>query len=218
MKKAGKARFLGWAGHSNTTEIFDKGREVGWFDVTLMAYANIKSPDFLAAAKRANEAGIGIFTMKGQPKRNIDGSDPETAATASSLCTAMLQEQFAHSVLSSMGSFQSIAFYKDFLQTKLGFRDPDLERRYWACQEGAYCAMCGACEKVCPEARTYTRAIRYRMYYRDYGLKEYARARYASLGLNGGGFDKHAVKLCESVCSRRLPLGEMLEDARSILS
>lgn len=218
VKKAGKAGFLGWAGHSNTTEMFDRGRELGWFDVTLMAYSNIKSPDFLAAARRANEAGIGIFTMKGLPKRNVDGSDPEVAATATSLTTAMLEEQYAHSVLASMGSFQSIEFYRDMLATRLGLRDRELEHRYWASQECSYCAMCGACEKVCPDAVEITRALRYRMYYHDYGLKDYARSRYASLGRVGKGFDIRTVELCESVCTRRLPIGEMLRDARAVLS
>ena len=69
VKKAGKAGFLAWAGHKNTTEVFRRGIELGWFDATLMSYANITDPEFLQAVKEAKEAGIGIFTMKGLPKR-----------------------------------------------------------------------------------------------------------------------------------------------------
>jgi predicted aldo/keto reductase-like oxidoreductase len=217
-KEAGKIRYLGWAGHANTTEMFEKGMEVGWFDATLMAYSNIKDPKFLAAARKANKAGIGIFTMKGLPKRNADGTDPELAGTVATLCKAMLEEQYAHSVLASMSTFQSVEFFRGLMEKNFGQRNMELEERYWAMQTGSYCAMCGACEKVCPEARDYVRAVRYRMYYRDYGLKEYARMKYASLNGAACRADSHKVALCESVCPRRLPLARMLADAETILS
>ena len=128
VKKAGKAGFMGWAGHNNTTEIFRKGTEVGWFDVTLMSYANINDPSFLKAAREANQAGMGIFTMKGLPKRNAAGATEEEAATFTSLCSSMVNRQYAHSVLASFGSYQSIDFFRNMLETKLSFHDPALEQ------------------------------------------------------------------------------------------
>ncbi len=217
-KEAGKIRFLGWAGHANTTEMFEKAIALGWFDVTLMSYANIKDPAFLATARKANQAGIGIFTMKGLPKRNADGSDPELAGTVATLCKAMLEEQYAHSVLASMSTFQSVDFFRGLMEKNFGLRNRVLEDRYWAMQTGQYCAMCGSCEKVCPEARQYVRAIRYRMYEQDYGLKEYARAQYAALGEAARNPDPAKVARCESVCKRSLPIGRMLEEARVRLS
>ncbi|HUU26656.1 MAG TPA: aldo/keto reductase [archaeon] len=217
-RKAGKARFMGWAGHNNTTEIFDRGRELGYYDVTLMSYANIRNASFLEAARKAREAGIGIFTMKGQPKRNADGSTAEEAATFTSLCSSMVNHQHAHSVLASMGSFQSVDFYRGMLETKLGCRNRTLEDRYWAQQEGNYCSMCGNCEKVCPFSENIPRILRYRMYYKDYGLKDYARAKYAALNFSSSQLTSQDLECCESVCSRRLPLRSMLDEAHRLLS
>jgi len=218
VRKAGKAGYLGWAGHNNTTEIFDRGRELGYYDVTLMSYANIKSPSFLQAAKKARQAGIGIFTMKGLPKRNAVGETEEEVAIVTSLCSSMVNEQYAHSVLASMGSFQSVEFYRGLLETKLGYRNSRLEDRYWAGQNGSYCAMCGACEKVCPRAGKMTRILRYRMYYKDYGLADYARARYAALNIGSRPLTDRDLELCESVCSRGLPIRRMVAEAHSLLA
>jgi predicted aldo/keto reductase-like oxidoreductase len=218
VKQAGKAGFLGWAGHSNTTEIFNRGRELGYFDVTLMSYANISDPSFLEAAKAAAEAGMGIFTMKGLPKRNATGATPAEAATFSSLCSSMVNRQHAHSVLASMGSFQSVDFYRGILENKLTDYNRTLEERYLADQMGNYCAMCGTCEGTCPEAADVPRILRYRMYRIDYGLADYAQTKYARLGNRPAALSGKMLEVCEGVCPRKLPIRRMLAEAEVLLA
>ena len=125
------------------------------------------------------------------------------------LCLAERGVEESIAVLASMGSYQAVESYREILETKLSFHDPALEQRYWAQQQGEYCSNCGACSGVCPQGPAVQRVLRYRMYYRDYGMKDYARSKYQALGL---GPDPAAVldcASCESVCPRGLPLREM---------
>ncbi|HUU26654.1 MAG TPA: aldo/keto reductase [archaeon] len=216
-KKAGKCGFMGFSCHSDMTNVLNRARELGYFDVTLMSYSNADNAEFVAAAKAANKAGIGIMTMKGLPKniaRKADGFDIDTAAA---LCGAMVGPKHAHTVLASMSSFQMVDNYREVLETKLGYRSRMLEDRYWAAQKGNYCSMCGTCTGVCPAGASIPRILRYRMYYKDYGLTDYARAKYAALDPDSKHLSRLDIERCESICSRRLPLGSMLEEAHSLL-
>jgi predicted aldo/keto reductase-like oxidoreductase len=217
-KKAGKCGFMGYACHKKMADILNRSRELGYFDATLMSYSNGDNADFIAAAKAAKEAGIGIMTMKGLPKsiaRKADGFDIDTCA---SLCSSMVGPKHAHTVLASMSSFQMVDNYREILETKLSCHDQMLEDRYWAEQEGSYCCMCGNCEQICPQAENVSRILRYRMYHKDYGLADYARSKYAALNLESNPLSAKDLDLCESVCKRRLPLHSMLDEARSLLS
>ena len=124
----------------------------------------------------------------------------------------------AHTVLASMSSFQTVDTYVDILQTKLGFRDYDLERRYWAAQQGKYCSHCGNCD-MCPSGDQIGRIVRYRMYYKDYGMKEYARTNFARLKPD---INREALledcRLCEKICSRNFPLRDIVSEALTLLA
>ncbi|MFC2077032.1 aldo/keto reductase [candidate division KSB1 bacterium] len=218
VKQAGKAGFLGWAGHNRMDETLNRARELGYFDATLISYANVDDPKFLEAARKANEAGMGIFTMKGLPRRDATGATEEERRTVESLCGSMVNQQYAHSVLATMGSFQSVDFYSGILKNKLSYYNRELEERHLAGLEGSYCSMCGACTGVCPEAATIPRVLRYRMYHIDYGLTDYARSKYSAL--NGGArrISPGTLERAESVCRRKLPLREMLAEADQLLA
>lgn len=218
-KKAGKARFIGLSCHKDMAKVLNKARELGSFDAALISYGNADSPEFLDAAKKAKETGMGIMTMKGLPKRVSAGINDEELKTVTSLCTSMVGPQHAHTVLATMGSFQAVESYMDILQTKLGFHDQRLENKYWAEQQGSFCSNCGNCSGLCPSGETISRIVRYRMYYKDYGLADYARARYARLKPQ---FELAGLledcKRCESVCSRNLPLREIVTEAHALLA
>ena len=218
-KKAGKCGFMGFACHSDMAGVLNKARELGYYDATLMSYGRADNAEFLAAAKRASEAGIGIMTMKGLPKsisRKSSGVDVDTCAA---LCSAMVGRQHAHTVLASMSSFQIVDMYREIMETKVGFYSPRLEQRYWAEQQGSYCSNCGNCSAVCPSGEEISRIVRYRMYYKDYGLTDYARACYAELEPRTDPATLlEDCKSCESVCSRGLPLQEMVREAHALLA
>ncbi len=217
-KQAGKCGYMGFADHGDMTNILNRALELGFYDVALLGYSNSTDPAFLAAVKKAVDAGVGIMSMKGLPKRASEDLNAEELGQVAARCSAMLNKEHAHTVLASMGSFQSVDIYKDILQTKVGYLDPGAERRYWAAQEGNYCAMCGKCTGVCPSGVKVNRVVRYRMYDRDYKLNEYARAQYASLGAACDASACQSCGRCEEICTRHLPIRRMLAEAHSSLS
>ena len=200
------------------TNILNKASELGYYNVSLMSYSDADNPEFLAAAKKAVSGGMGIMTMKGLPKRGAEGNTPEERADITSRCASMVGPEHAHTVLASMGSFQSVDFYREVLETKIGHFDSDLERRYWAAQEGNYCAMCGNCKEICPNGVEIRRIVRYRMYNDDYGMTDYARTKYSQLGSSCNGAACEECGLCESICKRNLPVVEMLREAHAALA
>lgn len=217
-KKAGKVGFMGFACHKSMDKILDAARLDGSYDVVLLSYANADNPEFLAATKAANQAGIGIMSMKGMPEKiqlNFDNPDLDTCAA---LCHAMVTRQHAHTVLASMSSFQVVDQFMDILRTRLSYFNPELERRFWASRRGRYCSMCGKCEVRCPAGVDITRILRYRMYHQDYALKEYARKCYAALG---GGADATACIACgrcEETCTRNLQIRKMMRQAHALFT
>jgi predicted aldo/keto reductase-like oxidoreductase len=217
-KAAGKCGFMGFADHSDMANILNRAVELGYYDVSLLSYADASNPVFLTAVKKAVEAGMGIMTMKGLPKRGSEQSTPEEKANITSRCTSMVTTEHAHTVLASMGSFQSVDLYRNILETKLGFIDRRLEENYWASQQGNYCAMCDRCSGVCPNGVAIRKVVRYRMYDTDYGMHDYARAKYSQLssGCNAGACE--SCGLCEQVCKRSLPVRELLAEAHARLA
>ena len=103
------------------------------------------------------------------------------------------------------------------LKTKLGYYNPELEQKYWACQQGSYCAMCGACGKAAPDGRDVPDMIRYRMYSRDYGMHAYARGCYSRLERKATQLDSAQLAACEAVCPRKLPIRELVAEAHALL-
>ncbi len=217
-KAAGKVGHMGFSCHKDMTNVLNKARELGYYEVSLMSYADAANPEFLAAVKEAVDAGMGIMTMKGLPKREAENNTPEERARITSRCTSMVGPEHAHTVLASMNSFQTVDFYREMLETKIGYIDNALERRYWADQNGNYCSMCDKCTGTCPSGVEVRRIMRYRMYETDYGLTDYARAKYAALDPDCNGASCDQCGLCETTCKRSLPIRAMLGEAHAMLA
>ena len=216
-KKAGKVGFMGFACHRSMTGILNAARRNGSYDAVLLSYANADNPEFLAAAKAAGEAGIGIMTMKGMPEKISLNSDNPDIETCAALCTAMVKRQHAHTVLASMGSFQVVDLFVDILRKRLSYVNPELERRFWAGRKGRYCSMCDSCTGVCPAGVEITSILRYRIYHQDYDLTDYARTCYRKLDESCNGSACQECGRCEAVCTRSLPIREMIRQAHANL-
>ncbi len=217
-KKAGKVGFMGFACHKSMTGILNAARRNGNYDVVQLSYANADNPGFLAAAKAANQAGIGIMTMKGMPEKISLNSENPDIKTCAALCNAMVRRQYAHTVLASMGSFQVVDMFVDILRTHLSYVNPELERRFWASRKGRYCSMCGNCAGVCPAGIEISRILRYRMYHQDYELTDYARSCYGKLSNDCNSSACLDCGRCEAICTRSLPIREMVRQAHARLA
>ena len=182
---------------------------------------NTGSPDynreFLEAVAKAAASGMGILAMKGLPKPQAGEPDSSNQVLIGSLCTSMVKRWHAHSVLASMGSFQAVDKYCGIMETGLGFIDTSLEERFWAGTNGHYCGACGNCRSACPAGIDIQSTLRYRMYWKDYGITDYARTRYRRLSIERRVLSCLDCGLCEQACSRGLPVRDMLKEAEGQL-
>ncbi len=216
-KAAGKCAHMGFACHTQSAAIIDTAVEMGYFDVILMSFADTSNPEFMASLERARAAGVAIMAMKGLPKRAEGAAELAKQDLYASLCTSMVARG-AHAVLASMGNHQVVDMYRHILDKRLGHVSQSLERRYWAEQEGNYCAMCGNCKNICPNGVDVASIVRFRMYNNDYRMHDYARVKYAGLGDQCNGANCRQCGLCESVCTRSLPLRPMIAEAHGALA
>jgi uncharacterized protein len=216
-KAAGKCAHMGFACHTQSAKIIDTAVEMGYFDVILMSYANTSNPEFMASLERARAAGVAIMAMKGLPKRAEGAEALEQKDLYASLCSSMITKG-AHAVLASMGSHQVVDMYRNILDKRIGFNSRSLESRYWAEQEGNYCAMCGNCKNICPNGVDVASIVRFRMYNNDYRMHDYARVKYAGLDSSCSGANCRECGLCESSCTRSLPLRSMIAEAHGTLA
>ena len=217
-KKAGKCGFMGFADHAMPIETLNRAVELGWFDAALLSFGPSDKPEFVEATKRAQDAGMGIMAMKGLTGRPKGDLNEEQIRLFTTLCSEMLEKQHAHTVLASMASFQAVDAYKEMLSTKIGFRDTRLENMYRASLQGSSCSHCGTCVGVCPEGRDIQRIVRYRMYDKEYGMKDYARSRFNNLGRKIDDNFLAAASQCEKHCPRSLPLADYMNEAGRIFS
>jgi predicted aldo/keto reductase-like oxidoreductase len=216
-KKEGKVGHLGFSCHTSDPKIIDAMIELGIHDGMMMTYNDTGNVAFMSSLERARRAGIGILAIKGLPKRATGTPTAEQRATYATLCRSMI-DNHAHSVLASMGSFQAVEMFREILQTNLSYYNPALEKQWRASLMGHYCAMCGNCTGVCPNGVAFKDIIRFRMYHQDYNLPEYARTEYAALGMGCNALNCKECGFCEGVCSRRLPVREILKEAHSMLA
>ena len=217
-RQAGKCGHMGFACHTQSPALIDKMVELGFYDLILMSYADSGNPAFLDSLERARKAGIGILAMKGLPKRAEGNPTAEERALYATLCGSMVHRLHAHTVLASMGSVQAVDMYREILETRLSFHAPRLEESYRAGLDGRYCAMCDNCRGICPRGVAVKDIVRFHMYDRDYGMTAYAKTEYAGLEESCRAVACDQCGLCESVCSRHLPLRGMLQEAHALLA
>jgi uncharacterized protein len=216
-KQAGKCRYLGFACHSNMTSVLEKAADMGIFDVVLISYMNTDDPWFFRSLRLARAAGMGIIAMKGLPVNGENTFKGDNLTLVNTLCGDMLNRWYADSVMASMDGYQSVDGFMRILDGRLSLRDEQIKEKWLAHRQQSHCAMCGKCDSICPEGIEISRVLRYQMYESDYEQDEYARSCYASLETKVDPERCLSCRLCENVCSRGLPVAEMLSDAHNRL-
>jgi len=82
--------------------------------------------------------------------------------------------------------------------------------------QGRFCRRCEYCLSACPNGINITLILLFAAYSERYGLKDWARERYASLPVGAEACEKCGK--CEERCPYELPIRELLEQAHRELS
>jgi hypothetical protein len=204
-KQQGKIRFAGMSGHAGRLiECLDQALDTDQADVILVAYnfgqdprfyeRFLKDRDMVAiqpdlprVLKKAKAKNVGVQTMKTLMGARLNDMRPYESGGATFAQAAfrwVLSNSDVDGVVVTMPDRAHVDEYLGASgATALDRADADLLVRYASLQAAAYCRHgCGVCESSCPSLVPIGEVLRTRMYARDYGAVEIARAEYAALG------------------------------------
>lgn len=154
VKKAGKAKFVGFTTHRNEAETINAGVESKFYDVILTSYnfRHKEKEKVREAIVNASQAGVGIIAMKTLSGGYWDREKLEPINGKAALKWA-LQEEHVHTSIPGFNTFDQmeldLSVMEDLELTSEELKDLKLDNAKPA--EGMYCQQCEGCLSQCPQ-------------------------------------------------------------------
>jgi len=221
LKKAGKIRFLGTSSHGpgNMEELLMTAVKSGRFDVIQPSFNFMKFRQLPDVMKEAHARRVGVIAMKtlaGAKDMNIEGKGEEFSHAAFKW---VLKHPEVSGLIITMKTASDIELYLKASGGKFAAADQSILDRYARLFGREYCRTgCGACEGSCAGGVEIASVMRYRMYFRDYGMEKRAMESYAALKKNASACSGCIDPACIVSCPYGLPVKDMLCDAHESMS
>jgi len=229
-KAAGKIRLFGFSTHSNMEECMLAAAKLGWIDGIMMTYNyRLMHTDRMQRAVDACvKAGIGLTAMKTQgggsvrtdtdTELNLAGRFMQKGFTdAQAKLMAVWQNPNIASICSQMPNMSILmantAAAMD--KTKLSATDTKLLQQYARETHTDYCAGCtGICESAIGEKAPIGDVMRYLMYCRSYGDRDFAKAEYNKIPQKiRDRLTKIDYSPAERQCPRNMAIADLMQQA-----
>jgi predicted aldo/keto reductase-like oxidoreductase len=187
-RKAGKVRFFGATSHDAKRSLIlqhaiDKGFEMILVKMNVLDYETAAMPALLAKAEASD---VGVVVMKSQPGggRIPKGYEASRYTIFQANLRWVLAQRGVHCVVhSAVGNdpkMQDLA--ASAVEAEIGDLDRPLLDEYAAALSPSYCRECSSgCVDACPAGVAIPQVMHLRMYDRDYGWHQYARALYGEM-------------------------------------
>jgi hypothetical protein len=229
-KSQGKIRFFGFSTHSNMEECLLGAAPLGWIDGIMMTYNyRLMHTDAMRRAVDAcTQAGIGLTAMKTQgggqvqtnsaSELNLGGRFLQSGYTqGQAKLKAVWENPQIASICSQMPTMALLSENTAAALNKT--RLSALERETLADEALAgaagYCAGCTRfCEPALAGAVPVGKVMRYLMYSRSYGNRDYARSRFHSIAPEArAAMARMDFAAAEERCPNRMPIGRLMREA-----
>jgi predicted aldo/keto reductase-like oxidoreductase len=239
-KKQGKIRWSGMSGHGgHLKECLAHALDHGLVDVILTAYNFGQDPAFyerftkgfdLVAnqaglaplLERAHRAGVGVIAMKTLMGARLNDMRPwerPSGTFAQAAFRFVLSNENVDALIVSMKTREQVDEYLAASGSG-GPKVADLQllQGYAALNSTTQCRQgCGDCAESCPLGVPISDVLRARMYARDYGDPEAARATYAQLGAGASPCLACADPVCANACSHGLDVPALTRSTAEVL-
>ncbi len=221
LKKAGKIRFLATSSHgpTNMEELLMTAVTSGHFDMIMASFNFMKFPSLPNVMKEAHKRKVGVIAMKtlaGAKDMDIGSKEQEFSHAAFKW---VLKHPEVSGLVVTMKTVSDIELYLKASGAKFTAADKEVLDRYVRLYDREYCRTgCGECETSCAAGVEIASVMRYRMYFRDYGMEKRAMESYASLKKNAAACSGCENPVCIGSCPYGLPVKDMLCDAHDSLS
>ena len=229
-KAQGKIRFFGFSTHSNMEECLLGAAPLGWIDGIMMTYNyRLMHTDAMRRAVDAcTRSGIGLTAMKTQGggqvqtsnanELNLGGRFLQSGYTqGQAKLKAVWENNQIASICSQMPTMALLSENTAAAMNKT--RLSALEREALAgnarAGAGGYCAGCTRfCEPALAGAVPVGKVMRYLMYSRSYGNRDYARSRFHSIAPEArAAMARMDYAAAEERCPNGMPIGRLMREA-----
>ena len=221
LKKAGKIRFLGTSSHGpdNMEELLMTAVKSGHFDMIQPSFNFMKFPKLPEIMKEAHKRGIGVIAMKtlaGAKEMKIEGTENEFPHAAFKW---VLKHSEVSGLIVTMKTVADLELYLKASGQEFTSADRRTLDRYARLYGSEYCRTgCGQCQGSCAAGVEIASIMRYRMYFRDYGMEKRAMESYALLKNKAAACTVCSDPACVGSCPYGLPVKDMLCDAHEWMS
>jgi predicted aldo/keto reductase-like oxidoreductase len=229
-KAEGKIRFFGFSTHSNMEECLLGAAGLGWIDGIMMTYNYrlMHSDPMRRAVEACARAGIGLTAMKTQGGGQVRTNSPEELRLAGRFVQSGFTEGQAKlkavwdnpqiaSICSQMPTMallsQNTAAAMN--RTKLASHEREVLRQHAQASAAGYCAGCTRfCEPALASRVPVGRVMRYLMYCRSYGNRDFARSRFQALPAETRAVMARVDYTAAEVrCPHNMPIGRLMREA-----
>ncbi len=228
-KKEGRIRFFGFSSHKNMESCLVGAAKLEWIDGMMIKYnyQNMDTPQMKAAMDACVAAGIGLTAMKTQGKG--PGADSPLVPFIGRNFTpgqAKLKAVWANPQISSICSqMPNMNFLKQnsaaaLDKTEWTESDRAALALHAVAARGGFCAGCAHhCEPSLGGDVPVSDVMRHLMYHRHYGAEVDARAMFRALPQDvRGRLAQHDYSAAERACPQRLPIGDLMRQAATLLA
>ncbi|MGD0282902.1 MAG: aldo/keto reductase [Dissulfurispiraceae bacterium] len=221
LKQAGKIRFLGTSSHgpNNMEELLMTAVRSGHYNVIQPSYNFMKFPKLPEVMKEAHKQGVGVIAMKtlaGAKDMNMEAKGEEFSRAAFKW---VLKNPEVSGLIVTMKTVSDMELYLKASGAEFTAADQRILDRYAQLYSRDYCRTgCGECEASCPKGVEIASVMRYRMYFREYGMEKRAMQSYATLKTNAAACATCSEPACTGKCPHDLPVKDLLCDAHESMS
>ncbi|MBF0320358.1 MAG: aldo/keto reductase [Nitrospirae bacterium] len=221
LKKAGKVKFLAVSSHgpSNMEDLLMAAVNSGHYAMIMPSFNFMKFPKVPDVLKEAKKKGVGVVAMKTLAGAKDMRLDFKGADFAQSAFKWTLKHPEVNGLVVTMKSVGDLDNYLPASGKEYTALDERILDKYARTYGSSYCRTgCGLCEGMCANGVEIAAALRYQMYFIDYGMEKHAMESYASLTNKAEACLTCKLATCAGACPYGLPVAALLRETHKTLT
>jgi len=220
MKKQKKARYIGFATHSNQAEQLNIAAKDGFYDTISLSLNFTMAQDtaLLNAVRNAANEGIGLIAMKtqaggGRPK---PGVELVPASQTAALKWVLRHEE----ITTAIPGYTNFDHMRENFSVASGLEYTNAEREFLSGRNVQalvqFCLQCGECRPGCPNDVDIPTLMRTHMYAAGYGNFVHARAALDEIASNVSLKNCADCSACGAKCSNYVSIADNIRDLKAM--
>jgi len=221
LKESGKIRFLAVSSHgpNHMEELMMEAVKSGHYDLIMMAFNFMKFPKVPEVLKEAHARKVGVIAMKTLAGAKDMELDTKGEAFEPAVFKWVLKHPEVNGLVITIKTVGDLDLFLKASGQKMTSADQNVLDRYARLYGRHYCRTgCNDCEEACPRGVQIATALRYQMYFKDYGMEKRAMEGYAGLQANASPCLTCEDPACIRACTYGLTVHDMLCEAHESLS